>query len=235
MLVAADGLHGLGKRKVEFAHYLIYNKKKGREHARGLERVGPDKRLDAATTGVEPDEHRHSHHREGEDKFGGTGHNGREHLRDDEADHVEPDGGSRHLRQQKERSPRLVGPLSEPSLQKRVDGREVPLVIDGQQEESYGHIAENEAQAGLHVGHVGVQNHAGDADKRDAGDAGTYHSEGHHVPRTAAVCPVEGFVAGPFCRESAEHHQHAKVGKNRQNNHHNGCKITLSLREKAFS
>ena len=83
------------------------NQDQCREETERLKRVGEYQRTDTATTGVEPDEQHHHHdiHSEWDASWG-------EHkLLQDDADHVESDCRTCHLRQQEETGACQIGPL----------------------------------------------------------------------------------------------------------------------------
>ena len=87
------------------------------------------------------------------------------------------------LGEQEERRARLVGPFSQSLAEVGVDGCEVQTIIDGQEDEGYGKIAQYEAEACLQIGHVGLEHHAGHRHEGNARDRCSHHAERHHVPR----------------------------------------------------
>ena len=58
-----------------------------------------------------------------------------------------------------------------------VNARQPELVVQWQQNMSHRHIAEKEAEYGLHVGHVEPPNHARYGDKGNAGNGSSDHAE----------------------------------------------------------
>ena len=168
--------------------YLPYYSNEGGEHAERLQGVGPYQRLDAAATGVEP--------HEGEEHEDGEGDMPSQHEADDIAGYEELRSRAQQFRQQEERCSRLIGCLTE-GLEDGVDRRDAVAVIVWQEEVGHDDIARNEAGAYHEVREAGMCYHAGDADKRDTGDAGTHHAEGHHVPRRLALATEEDIIITP--------------------------------------
>ena len=168
--------------------YLPYYSNEGGEHAERLQGIGPYQRLDAAATGVEP--HEAEEHEDGE------GYVPAEHEADDIAGYEELRTRAKELGEQKERRARLVGGLAE-GLQDGVDGGDTVAVIVWQEEVGHDDIARYEAGAYHEVREAGMYHHAGNADKRNAGNAGTNHAEGHYVPRRLALATEEDIIITP--------------------------------------
>ena len=141
MFILADGCDGLHGCQPELSYNLTYNKKKRSKHTECLKGVGPYQGLDASLAGVEPDEHHHRWHGEPEGNADVIEHEALQ----DEAYDKEAHGCSRHLRQQKEGSPRLVGTVAQPAEQISVDGGEVVPIIYRQQDESHQEVTHDEA------------------------------------------------------------------------------------------
>ena len=132
---------------------------------------------------------------------------------EDETHHIEAHGSTRHLREQKEGGTRPMAFPPKTLLKKTIDGREVQLVIDGQQQECHGEITQDESQAGLHVGHIGVHHHARHTDEGHTRDAGPHHAIGHHVPWRPSVAAIERVVVRPACRQPADNHEQCAIGE----------------------
>ena len=179
VLILADGCHRLHGCEAELPHHLVDDKEKGCEHTESLKGVGPHQCLDASLACIEPDKQHHRRHCEPEGNTDAIEH---EALKD-EAHHEETHGGSRHLRQQEEGCPRLIGTVTKPVEQIGVDGGEVVPIVDRQQDESHQEIPHDEAQAHLQVSHAALHRHARYTDEGDARDGSSHHAESHHVPR----------------------------------------------------
>ena len=190
----------LGECHPEGINHFIYYKQKCKKHAEGLEGVRQHERADSPTACIEPDECD-----EDDDR-----HRERDTVRieyellENHADHIEADGGTRHLGQQEEACPCLVAPPSQTATQVGVDGSQPQPVIDRKKQECHGEITEYEAQAGLHIGHVTRHHHARDTDEGDPRDARSDHAECHQIPRRPAVCTEESFVVGLVAGGSAD-------------------------------
>ena len=209
MLMVGHGREGLTHRQVERSYHLIYNKEKGRKHTDGLERVRPNQCLDASPAGIEPNQTDHPHHGRGKGNTIGP----EDKSLQDNTHHIETHGCTRHLRKQEKPGTGLIGMLPQTPLQIAVDCGQVQAVIDGQQQESHQEVSHDEAQTGLHIGHIGFHHHARHGNEGDARDGGSHHPESHHIPRGATVSTIESFVGCPARRPSAECKQTEEICK----------------------
>ena len=217
MTVVSDCRDSLRWRHSQGCHHMIDNQDERSKHAGSLEGIRPHQRLDATLAGIEPDEHHHHRYRHPERNSHSIEH---EPLQQN-ADHEKADCRSRHLRQQKERSTRLVGTFAQSLLQIAVDGGEIIPVVDRQQEKTYQEVAQDKADAHLQIGHICLHHHTRHTHEGDARDRGAHHSESHHIPRRTPVRPIESFIAaGTPCRNMAEEQQHAEICQNRDDDNH---------------
>ena len=152
--------HGKPEAVGRDVNYQCY----GGEHGRRLERVGDYQSAYAAAAGIEPYQQHERGHGQEEGYAVFVEH---ETLQDDARD-VEFQRRSGKLRQQEEGRARLVGTPPYPRGEQRVDRRGGHTVIKGQQDEGYDEVADDEAEAGLQVGHVLTDHHSGHGDERDA-------------------------------------------------------------------
>ena len=171
---------------------LVQDEAQCQQQAEGLQAVGPYDAADAALAGIEPDKRHGADGGHGERNVIGVEY---EVLKDD-AYQVESGGGSQRLRQQEERSSRLVGIPAEAFAQVGVDGSQVQPVIKGEQHVGNDEVAAEEAHAGLHVGHVDGLHHARYRHEGYAGQGGPYHAERYDVPGGFAVPAEKGVVVG---------------------------------------
>ena len=63
----------------------------------------------------------------------------------DDAHDIKPDGGPCHLGEEEKRSPCLIRPLSEPTVEIRINRGETVFVIDWQQQKSNSKISKDES------------------------------------------------------------------------------------------
>ena len=158
-----DGIDGFTHGEVQVTDHREDDHDEGREETDGLEGIRKHQCADATTTGVEPDEGHHQEHVHEE----GDAHGVEDKLLEDDTHHVEPHGGTRHLRQEEEGGPRQIGPFPEPLPEVAVDGGEVQTVVERQQHEGDGEIAHDESEAHLQIGHLRRQHHARHRDEGD--------------------------------------------------------------------
>ena len=167
--------------------------------------------------GIEPDERHHYHGRQPERHTQAIEHKALQ----NHTDHIEAHRRPRHLRQEEEGGARAIGTEAKPLSEITVDSSEIEPVIEGQQQECHRHIAQDEAQAGLHISHIYLQHHAWHRNQRDTTDGGTHHAIGHHQPGRTSVAAIEGLVVGmSSCGEPAEKQEEAEIGCQSQQNHH---------------
>ena len=127
----------------------------GREQDEGLQTVGPHDGAYAALTRIEPDEQQDDDGREPEGNADSIEDEPLEH----QTDQIEACGSTQQFGQEEEGGTRAIGRQSETTVQIGVDGREAQPVIDGQQHEGHQHIAWDEAETHLQIGHIGGLNH----------------------------------------------------------------------------
>ena len=151
----------------------------GKQHAEGLQGISADNVLDAAPPGVEEDGKQDYAYGEGEGQSERTD----GHLVQDSTRQEEPCGSPREFAEQEEAGSGQVASASEALGQIAVDAGEPEPIVQRQQEIGDDNVAEEEAQAHLHVGHAVLMHPAGHADHAYAADAGAYHAEGDEQPR----------------------------------------------------
>lgn len=139
-------------------------------------------------------------------------------MLEDEAYQIEACRGSDELGQKEERGPRLIGVLSDPVSQISVDGGQVQLVIKRQQNVGDDEIAYEEAETGLHIGHVDAAYHARDRNEGDSRKGGSDHSERYDIPGRTAVAAEERVIVGMTAGKAGYEQQHSEIEQYGQQN-----------------
>ena len=129
----------------------------------------------------------------------------------DDADYIKFHGCACEVWQHEERGARLIRSLAQTIFQIGVDSGKVEPVIYRQQDESHDNVAENEAETGLHVGHVREQYHAGNRDEGNARDRSSYHAEGYNIPFRFAPGSEKRLVVGFTCRKATDSEEYRKI------------------------
>ena len=109
MLAIAYRIYCLRKVQVEYIHHIIYNKSQSCQKAEGLQAVGPNDSSYSAASGVEPNQYHRADGGSGERNSVG----GKYVMLQYQAHQIQSCGGSQHLREKEERSPRLIRVSSE--------------------------------------------------------------------------------------------------------------------------
>ena len=104
-----NGADGLAYSKVQMSDDFQDDQHQRRKQADCLKAVCKHQRPDSASTGIEPDEQYHTHHIHDKGNACRLEHK----LLEDNANHIESDGGAHHLRQQEEPRARQVGMVAQ--------------------------------------------------------------------------------------------------------------------------
>ena len=139
-------------------------------------------------------------------------------MLENEAYQIEARRGSDELGQKEERGPRLIGVLSDPVSQISVDGGQVQLVIQRQQNVGDDEIAYGETETGLHIGHVDAAYHTRNGNEGDSRKGGSDHSERNDIPRRAAVAAEERVIVGMTAGKAGYEQQHSEIEQYGQQN-----------------
>lgn len=139
-------------------------------------------------------------------------------MLEDEAYQIEACCGSDELGQKEERGPCLIGVLSDPVSQISVDGGQVQLVIKRQQNVGDDEIAYEEAETGLHIGHVDAAYHTRDRNEGDSRKGGSDHSERNNIPGRTAVAAEERVIVGMTAGKAGYEQQHSEIEQYGQQN-----------------
>ncbi len=139
-------------------------------------------------------------------------------MLEDEAYQIEACCGSDELGQKEERGPCLIGVLSDPVSQISVDGGQVQLVIKRQQNVGDDEIAYEEAETGLHIGHVDAAYHTRDRNEGDSRKGGSDHSERNDIPGRTAVAAEERVIVGMTAGKAGYEQQHSEIEQYGQQN-----------------
>ena len=198
------------------AHDLVDNEHQGREKTERLEGISPNQRFDAPLARVEPDQSDHDHYRER--KRDGIGIENKS-LQDD-TDHIETDGSTRHLGKKEKGGTRLVGPSTQPIAQISIDGSEMQTIIDREEDKGNGKITQDEAKAHLQIGHARLERHTWDRDKGNARNRSPDHTEGYHIPRRTAIRTKESLIVRLTCREPAKQQKDKEIDNDNKDYQH---------------
>lgn len=139
-------------------------------------------------------------------------------MLEDEAYQIEACCGSDEFGQKEERGPCLIGVLSDPVSQISVDGGQVQLVIQRQQNVGDDEIAYEEAETGLHIGHVDAAYHTRDRNEGDSRKGGSDHSERNDIPGRTAVAAEERVIVGMTAGKAGYEQQHSEIEQYGQQN-----------------
>lgn len=139
-------------------------------------------------------------------------------MLEDEAYQIEACCGSDELGQKEERGPCLIGVLADPVSQISVDGGQVQLVIKRQQNVGDDEIAYEEAETGLHIGHVDAAYHTRDRNEGDSRKGGSDHSERNDIPGRTAVAAEERVIVGMTAGKAGYEQQHSEIEQYGQQN-----------------
>lgn len=139
-------------------------------------------------------------------------------MLEDEAYQIEACCGSDELGQKEERGPRLIGVLSDPVSQISVDGGQVQLVIQRQQNVGDDEIAYGETETGLHIGHVDAAYHTRNGNEGDSRKGCSDHSERNDIPRRAAVAAEERVIVGMTAGKTGYEQQYSEIEQYGQQN-----------------
>lgn len=72
-------------------------------------------------------------------------------------------------------------------------------------------VTNEEAEAGLHVGHVDAAHHPRDGNERHSRKRGSDHSEGNDVPGGTAVAAKECVIVGMAACKAGYKQQHSEI------------------------
>lgn len=139
-------------------------------------------------------------------------------MLEDEAYQIEACCGSDELGQKEERGPCLIGVLSDPVSQISVDGGQVQLVIKRQQNVGDDEIAYEEAETGLHIGHVDAAYHTRNGNEGNSRKGGSDHSERNDIPGRTAVAAEERVIVGMTAGKAGYEQQHSEIEQYGQQN-----------------
>ena len=139
-------------------------------------------------------------------------------MLEDEAYQIEACCGSDEFGQKEERGPCLIGVLSDPVSQISVDGGQVQLLIKRQQNVGDDEIAYEEAETGLHIGHVDAAYHTRDRNEGDSRKGGSDHSERNDIPGRTAVAAEERVIVGMTAGKAGYEQQHSEIEQYGQQN-----------------
>ena len=189
-------LLGGGAQEVRQAHAEVaedghHGGHGGEDEEGGLEGVGPDDGLDAAGEGVEQDDGYEDHRRYPE----GYAPGGEDKLVEHEDHQVHAQRGAEEARDDEEEGAGALAAEAKALGEVGVDGGEVELVVQRQEDQGDGGVAEDIAEDHRHVEPLVDQHVAGDRHESDARERGPDHAVCHHGPGRLASGTEEGLVA----------------------------------------
>ena len=161
------------------------------DHAQGLEDVVPDDGTHAAAEGIRQADAHVADHVQPEGKSQWT----EQQQLQRQAHQEQPDGRPQHLGQEEEPGAGPVRAHAEAFFQVLVDGDHVQPEIQRRQDESDDEIAQDEADAHLHVAETAGSDHARHGNEGDARHAGADHRESDDGPVRLAASGVENVLA----------------------------------------
>ena len=93
----------------------------------------------------------------------------------------------------------------------RVDGGQVQPVIKRQQNVGDDEIAYEEAETGLHIGHVDAAYHTRDGNEGNSRKGGSDHSERNNIPGRTAVAAEERVIIGMTAGKAGYKQQYSEI------------------------
>ena len=115
-------------------------------------------------------------------------------------------------------SSRLISVPSDPVSQIRVDGGQVQPVIKRQQNVGDDEIAYEEAETGLHIGHVDAAYHTRNGNEGNSRKGGSDHSERNNIPGRTAVAAEERVIIGMTAGKAGYKQQYSEIEQYGQQN-----------------
>ena len=139
-------------------------------------------------------------------------------MLEDKAYQIKAHCGSDDLGQKEKGSSRLISVPSDPVSQIRVDGGQVQPVIKRQQNVGDDEIAYEEAETGLHIGHVDAAYHTRNGNEGNSRKGGSDHSERNNIPGRTAVAAEERVIIGMTAGKAGYKQQYSEIEQYGQQN-----------------
>ena len=199
-------LVGAGAEQFRDAHSQVLKHNNHRRYCRqqqksGLQRVGPDNRLQAAAESVEQNQ-RYKHHRRHPERHAPMAENKLVQHKDNQ---IHTQCRPQQARQDEEQGPRLFGRAAKALIQIRIDRSQIQPIIERQEKERNDKIANHIAENQRHIGEGAIVHPAGNRHKRHARQRRPQHTIGHHGPRRFAARPEESIIARRAARRQPHH------------------------------
>ena len=206
----ARGGHPLpqvGERAAHIAHNHDDGDDQCPDQEGGLQQVGPHHRLDAAPHRVEQDD--------GDHHNGGEPDGDMPAVEDKHLQHknnkIHTQGRAQQTGDKKEHRAGFVRLVAEAPAEVLVDGGNVQLIVQRQQQPADDYIAEHIAQHHTEVGKLGGIDIAGHRHKGHARKRAANHTVRHHKPRGFPVAREIGLIVGLSGGDAGNHKEHHHI------------------------